>query len=72
VLISILKKVKGSSGITVPVSEDNPLPFRSVGQLYGKSIEDRPSADSVPVGTVFALVGLTQLWQSDGEQWIEL
>ena len=39
-------------------------------EYYGASIEDRPAPDSVPVGAAFMIVGTTNIWQSNGTDWV--
>lgn len=40
-------------------------------ELYGTSISNAPSADSVPVGTVFMVVASTpEIYQSNGADWV--
>lgn len=39
-------------------------------ELYGATINDRPAANTVPVGATFMVVGTTDAWQSDGTDWV--
>lgn len=36
---------------------------------YGKTIDDRPPASSVPIGHVFMAVKTQEMWQSYGDDW---
>ena len=41
--------------------------------LWGKTVAERPDADKVKIGTVFAIAdGTLQAWISNGEEWSEI
>ena len=42
----------------------------SIMEQFGATINDRPAANSVPVGATFMIVGTTDAWQSDGTDWV--
>ena len=45
----------------------------TVMELFGATIEERPSADSVEVGTTFTLTNAElDTWISNGTDWVEL
>jgi hypothetical protein len=39
-------------------------------EYYGATIDDRPSANSVPVGAVFKAIDTNEFWQSNGTDWV--
>jgi hypothetical protein len=41
-------------------------------ELYGASINDRPAANTVPIGAMFNIVGTEKVWQSNGIDWVVL
>ena len=43
-------------------------------ELYGKTLDDRPAANTVKPGTTFTIVDnkLNQNWISDGTDWLEV
>lgn len=42
----------------------------SLMELYGATVDNRPAADSVPVGACFMAVNTGQVWQSNGSDWV--
>lgn len=59
-----------------PLGENNPLAVKDVGQvaeIYGTSMNDRPSYTSITGPAVFVLMPSFRLWYSDGRaDWVEL
>ncbi len=45
---------------------------KSTMEHYGATINDRPAANSVPVGATFMVVGSTTVYQSNGTSWVVL
>ena len=41
-------------------------------EYYGATVENRPAANSVPVGAYFKAVQTQEIWQSDGTNWVEV
>src|SRR5690625_1743361 len=41
-------------------------------ELYGNALDERPSADSVPMGAAWVLLSTLDVWMSDGEDWLEV
>lgn len=41
-------------------------------EIYGASINDRPAANTVPIGAMFNIVGTEKVWQSNGIDWVVL
>ena len=39
-------------------------------ELFGVNIDDRPAANTVPVGATFMIVGTDSIWQSNGTDWV--
>ena len=42
----------------------------TIMELYGATIDERPPANSVPVGATFMAVKTQEVWQSDGTDWV--
>ena len=62
-------KIKNTSEESVPVTLSG-----SNMKLYGASIDDRPAATAVSIGTTFTIVDETQnfkTWMSNGTNWGE-
>lgn len=38
-------------------------------ELYGKTVDDRPAADSVPLGAIFMALDSLDMWWSNGTTW---
>ena len=58
-------------------SGDTPATAQLTGsnmELYGKTLDDRPAANTVKAGTTFTIVDdkLDQNWISDGTDWLEV
>ncbi len=58
-------------------SGDTPATAQLTGsnmELYGKTLDDRPAANTVMAGTTFTIVDdrLDQNWISDGTDWLEV
>jgi len=52
---------------------EDPLSVEVTGslmELYGATVDNRPAADSVPVGACFMAVNTGQVWQSNGSDWV--
>ena len=70
---------KTSGGVYVPVkcNADGAVVTELSGskmELYGASLDDRPDATTVPIGTTFTIVDDTQefkTWMSNGTNWGE-
>lgn len=41
-------------------------------EIYGASLDDRPEADTVPIGAAFVLIDTLDVWMSDGTSWLEV
>jgi len=39
-------------------------------EVYKPTVEERPAANSVPVGAVFMAVNTGEIWQSNGTDWV--
>ena len=66
-----IKGYDGTDWQPVRVNDAGELILASeVMEYYGASIEDRPAPDSVPVGAAFMIVGTTNIWQSNGTDWV--
>ncbi len=48
------------------------LDTRNDMERYGATVNERPSADSVPVGTTYMAVDTSEVWQSNGSSWVVL
>jgi len=49
------------------------IPIQLTGsnmELFGVNIDDRPAANTVPVGATFMIVGTDSIWQSNGTDWV--
>ena len=42
----------------------------TIMELYGATIDERPPANSVPVGATYMAVNTQEVWQSDGTDWV--
>ena len=42
----------------------------SLMEVYKPTVEERPAANSVPVGAVFMAVNTGEIWQSNGTDWV--
>lgn len=54
-------------------TEDNVLRVKQYGtimELYGATIDERPPANSVPVGATYMAVNTQDVWQSNGTDWV--
>ena len=57
------------------VNEDGSVPVELTGSLmeiYKPTVEERPAANSVPVGACFMAVNTGEVWQSNGTDWVEV
>lgn len=39
-------------------------------EYYGATVDNRPAADSVPVGAMYMAVQTQEIWQTDGTDWV--
>jgi hypothetical protein len=68
---------KSATGKATGVTPVNALPVQVSGskmELYGASLNDRPDATTVPIGTTFTIVDDThdfKTWMSNGVDWGE-
>ena len=44
----------------------------SLMEIYGPTVDERPAANSVPVGAAYVAVRTLEVWMSDGTQWLEV
>lgn len=44
----------------------------SAMEIYGPTADQRPAANSVPVGAVYMAVNTGEIWQSNGTDWVVL
>lgn len=65
-------RFKGNKGHNEVVSHATPLPTTDAGVVWITSESQLPAANTVPVGTFYALVGMSKIWQSKGTSWEEL
>ena len=42
----------------------------TIMELYGATIDERPPANSVPVGATYMAVNTQDVWQSNGTDWV--
>jgi hypothetical protein len=42
----------------------------NIMEIYGATVDDRPPANSVPVGAMYMVVGTEEVWQSNGTDWV--
>lgn len=42
----------------------------NIMEIYGATADDRPPANSVPVGAMYMVVGTEEVWQSNGTDWV--
>ncbi len=42
----------------------------TIMELYGATIDERPPANSVPVGATYMAVNTQDVWQSNGNDWV--
>jgi hypothetical protein len=55
----------------INVDENGNVKVQLSGNIFGADISDRPSANSVPVGTVFVIANATlDAWISNGTDWV--
>ena len=55
------------------LTEDGSLKVQQSGtimEIYGATVDDRPPANSVPVGAMYMVVGTEEVWQSNGTDWV--
>jgi len=44
----------------------------SLMEIYKATVDERPAANSVPVGACFMAVNTGEIWQSNGTDWVEV
>ena len=43
---------------------------KSSMELFGATVANRPTANTVPVGAIFMSVNTQEIWQSNGTDWV--
>jgi len=66
-----LQTVEGKiDGITDGTTPATTQLTGSLMEVYKPTVEERPAANSVPVGAVFMAVNTGEIWQSNGTDWV--
>lgn len=55
-----------SNGSQFPTSQNTVIEKM---EYYGKTLSERPSPSSVPVGAIYMAIDTQELWQSNGTEW---
>ena len=42
----------------------------TIMEFFGATIDERPPANSVPVGAIYMAVNTQEVWQSNGIEWV--
>jgi hypothetical protein len=62
-------KIDGITDGTAPAKTETQL-TGSLMETYKATVDERPAANSVPVGAVFMAVNTGEIWQSNGTAWV--
>lgn len=66
-LAQILAKLDGMIDGTTPATTQV---TGSTMEIYKATVDERPAANSVPVGACFMAVNTGEIWQSNGTDWV--